>query len=275
VAGDETTLGSAARAHSNPLLAGARAGAIVCVTLAMLVPYIILFVMRRRSARDALALRWTRRWVQIVCRVIGFEVMPNGSTPPAGSLLAPNHQGYVDLVAVNVLVGSFFVAKADVLTWPVIGVLFRLSRQIAVSRDRTLAVAGTVAAIAERLSRGASVCVFLEGTSTGGDRMLPFRPALAQAAIEAGVAVVPMAIRWSARDPRVDIAEDVAYWKDHTFAPHLWRLLGLRGIAADVTFGEPISVYGNTRKTLAAAAQAAVAELWTCRQPLRAEAAPR
>jgi 1-acyl-sn-glycerol-3-phosphate acyltransferase len=275
VARAETADDSVSRARSSPFLAAARLTAIVCVTLGMLVPYTVLLVTRRSSARDVLALRWLGRWVRIVSRVIGFHVTSSGPVPFAGSLLTPNHQGYVDLVAVNTLVDCFFVAKADVLTWPVIGVLFRHAREIAVSREKSRTLGGTVAAIAERLTQGASVCVFLEGTSTGGDRVLRFRPPLAQAAVDAGAPVVPTSIRWRARDPLIDIAEDVAYWKDHTFAPHLWRLLGLRGVAADVIFGEPIPVDGHSRKTLAAAAQAAVMQLRHCGQPHQVDAAPR
>ena len=54
---------------------------------------------------------------------------------------------------------------------------------------------------------------------------------------------------------------DEAYWKDHVAARHMWRLMGLRGLRADVYFGEPIHPEGHTRKTLAAAAHGAVVAL--------------
>lgn len=59
----------------------------------------------------------------------------------------------------------------------------------------------------------------------------------------------------------MDVAEDIAYWKDHTFALHAWRLLGLKGVCCDVTFGDAMNTEGHTRKTLAAAVQDEVSRL--------------
>ena len=115
--------------------------------------------------------------------------------------------------------------------------------------------------VTERLTQGLSVCAFLEGTSSGGGAVMPFHSSLIQPAIDAGVPVVPAALRWQATDPAIDIAEDVAYWGDHTLAPHLWRVLGLRGLRVDVTFGAPSSSGGQDRKTLAGTAHDSVCAL--------------
>ena len=92
--------------------------------------------------------------------------------------------------------------------------------------------------------------------------MLPFYPPLVQPAIDTGAPVCPVAIEWTAEDPEVVIAEDIAYWRDeHTFGPHVWRLLGFRGVRAHIEFGRLIEPEGHTRKSLAADTQQAVGEL--------------
>ena len=88
-------------------------------------------------------------------------------------------------------------------------------------------------------------------------------------AIDAGAPICPVAIRWIPGDPAMDVGEDIAYWREeHTFGPHAWRLLGFKGIRAEIVYGETISSEGHTRKTLAAAAHDAVAALMgTAREP--------
>ena len=54
----------------------------------------------------------------------------------------------------------------------------------------------------------------------------------------------------------------VCWWGDMTFPDHFYRLLGLEGFEARVTYApEPVS--GSDRKTLAEAAHRAVASLFS------------
>ena len=43
--------------------------------------------------------------------------------------------------------------------------------------------------------------------------------------------------------------------------PHLWRVLGLRGLRVDVAFGDPVSSGGQDRKILARTAHDRVSAL--------------
>lgn len=105
------------------------------------------------------------------------------------------------------------------------------------------------------------VCAFLEGTSTGHDRVLPFRPSFLQPAVAREVPVVPVGIRWRAAKPGVDLAEDACYWKDHVLGPHFWRLCGISGLEAEIVFGDPIETAGSDRKAVAARARGESARL--------------
>lgn len=254
---------AAQRAYSNPLRASARLGLIVVVTLGYLSGWLVVSSLQRSTlALHQKCTTWTHSWLRTLARCAGFHLTVSGTLPAPGSFIAPNHQTYADIVVVGGQVPCFFVAKSEVGQWPAIGYLFRKSHQIGVRRDTTQNIGSTSDEIARRLSLGMSVTVFLEGTSTGGDGPLrDFRPALLQAPIDAGAPVVPCAIRWRVRDPKVVIAEDVAYWKDHVLVPHLFRFLGFGGIACDVVFGAPIVAAGRDRHELAPVVQAAVQDL--------------
>ncbi len=261
----ESELGSASavqskRARSSALRAAWRVGLIFFGSCVFLVVWIVVkSTARSKEHLYELAARWTGHWARYCCWAAGFCVSTTGTLPPNGVLIAPNHLGYSDVLAMGSLLPCFFVAKVDVESWPFIGTLFTISHNIGVPRARVKALVEATTQITDRLRAKQSVCVFLEGTSSGGNRLLPFYPPLVQPAIDAGAQVCPVAIRWMPEDPAIDIVEDIAYWREeHTFGPHVWRLLGFSGIRAEIRFGDILLSEGHTRKTLATAAQDSV-----------------
>lgn len=254
----------ASRAWSNPLLALARLGAFAAWTLYC---YCACLVSRAttsdRTEKRARSAEWTHRWLRHGAPIAGIRIDVRGTLPSAPALLTPNHLGYLDILAVGAACPAVFVSKADVRSWPVIGHLFDMSEHIGVTRSDRRSLTGVNASIAERLAGGLRVCVFLEGTSTNGSRMLPFYASLAQPALDTGAPIVPVALNWSADTPSLNIAEDVAYWRpEHNFVTHAWRVMGLRGIRVTVSFGDPIPTGTSTdRKVLAAQAREAVVGL--------------
>jgi 1-acyl-sn-glycerol-3-phosphate acyltransferase len=136
-----------------------------------------------------------------------------------------------------------------------------MGRHLSIKRQRRRAVAEANEEIAERMNKGYRVCVFLEGTSSGDGGVLPFHASLVQSAIDADVRVVTVWIRWRYPNDAVIPGEDIAYWKDHSFGPHIFRLLGFSGIEATIHFGEPIRINGRDRKALASELRDRVIEL--------------
>jgi 1-acyl-sn-glycerol-3-phosphate acyltransferase len=126
-----------------------------------------------------------------------------------------------------------------------------LQRSVFVDRSRRHSTAAVNAQIAQRLSGGDPVVLFGEGTSSDGNRVLPFRTALIGAArdamAEAGhvkrVWLQPMSIAYNAllgvplgrqHRPRV------AWYGDFVIVPHLLAILRYGGIDATITWGAPI-----------------------------------
>jgi 1-acyl-sn-glycerol-3-phosphate acyltransferase len=170
--------------------------------------------------------------------------------------------GYLDVLAVGAATPAVFVSKADVRSWPILGHLFDMSEHIGVTRSDRRSLTDVNFQIAERLSTGQAVCVFLEGTSSHGLGLLPFHASLAQPAVDTGAPVVPAALRWTADSSDINVAEDIAYWRpEHNFVKHAWHVLGLRGIRVNVHFGQPLAANGADRKALAAQSRAAVLDL--------------
>ena len=200
-------------------------------------------------------------WTRAMLRILDVELVVKGPRPPAGALLCPNHLGYVDIAAMGASVETFLVVRSEMAAWPILGTLVRWSYQPIMRRERSREVVRAGNNVRERLEEGSRMVIFLEGTSTGQDRVLPFNTGFVQPAIDAGAPTVPVGIRWSAADPAVVVGEEICYWKDHEFGPHLLHLAGLGRLRCEVTFGEPISAAGRNRKELAKELREAVCAL--------------
>src|SRR5206468_4294969 len=107
--------------------------------------------------------------------------------------------------------------------------------------------------VAATLAAGARVVVFPEATTTDGSRVVPFHAAMLQAAVDAGVMVQPVAIRYHHDDGRR--ADAAAFIDDMTFVESLRRVRGAPGSPVEMAFGGRIPASHATRRELARGAR--------------------
>jgi 1-acyl-sn-glycerol-3-phosphate acyltransferase len=172
-----------------------------------------------------------------------------------------NHSSWLDIVVLQRAVRVFFVSKSEVAGWPVIGLIGRAIGTMFIER-RPVEAKRQQAVLYRRLKRGDLMCIFPEGTSTDGQRVLPFKSALFgvffDPELHGRLWVQPVAIRY--RAPEGQPATFYGWWGEMDFGAHLARVLALsRGGVVEVAFLEPLRAADFTgRKALAEAAQGAV-----------------
>jgi 1-acyl-sn-glycerol-3-phosphate acyltransferase len=206
-------------------------------------PYITVFV-----CRNAL------RLLQIRLEVAGAPMRGQGA-------VVANHSSWLDIFVLNAVKRVYFVSKAEVSQWPGIGWLARATGTVFIQRDR--AQAATQAALFRtRLLAGHKLLFFPEGTSSDGQRVLPFKTTLFAAFFSEGLretlCVQPVSLRYGPPEGRD--ARFYAWWGDMDFAPHLLQVLAARrGGRVSLVFHPPqkVSDFDN-RKALAAACERAV-----------------
>jgi 1-acyl-sn-glycerol-3-phosphate acyltransferase len=112
-------------------------------------------------------------------------------------LFVSNHTSYADIPALLALVPrSFvFVAKREVLRWPVVGLFARKAGHLTVDRADARDGVSTAADVARAIEDGESVLVFPEATFTAAAGLRPFRMGAFKTAVETGTPVVPLALR--------------------------------------------------------------------------------
>jgi 1-acyl-sn-glycerol-3-phosphate acyltransferase len=163
-------------------------------------------------------------------------------------LLVSNHLSYLDILILAALTPARFVAKSEVRNWPVFGWFARLAGTIFVERNKRSQAAQSAEQIALALSEGSLVVLFPEGTSSGGETVLPFRSSLLEPAARKLHTVTAGLIGYQLTDG--DVSEEVCYWKDMTLLPHLINLLSKRTVHAFLHFAQ-LRQETTNRKTLA------------------------
>jgi lyso-ornithine lipid O-acyltransferase len=223
------------------------------VLLCSLLDVLSRFALLRFKHGSRLSLRQRADWLHSACAIIVRRLsMPAcvyGSLPKNG-LVVSNHLSYLDILFYASVMPCVFVSKAEVLRWPIFGLLARCGGTIFVERRRVHGVDEPARRIAEALKLGIPVILFPEGTSTDGSTVLPFRSSLLEPAIGAQSPVYPAAIGYSLAD---GVEADLCYFGGATFFPHLLRALAFRGIEAKIVFQEQAGIYPD-RKTAARAA---------------------
>ena len=210
----------------------------------------------KASRRRARAL-WLQRISRRVARIFQMEMRSAGEIPSRG-LLVSNHVSYLDILLLSSLTPAVFVAKREVKSWPVMGLLARLGGTVFIDRQRRTHVGAVNDEIQTALDDGALVIVFPEGTSSDGKTVLPFKSSLLEPATQQQHPLTVACIQYTLADG--DAGDEVCYWGDHSFFPHLLNLLSKDKVCANVRFA-PVKDHGSDRKELAQQLHAAVLEL--------------
>ncbi len=199
----------------------------------------------RNTYRDRA--QWAHRWARHLVRWLHVETTYLGANPSNGILTA-NHLSYLDIVVLCAAQPLVFVAKSEVRSWPLIGWMTRCAGTLFVNRQRKADVASLAPSFAPVVAEGVVLVLFPEGTSTGGDRVLPFMSSLLEPAAENDW---PVSSAWIGyRLNEGSAAEEVCYWGEMTFLPHFLNLLSKPSIQAKVVYA-PAIPRGLNRKQMA------------------------
>lgn len=213
------------------------------------------------TSRNALVARFAAGSLAI----LGVRVRTGGAQPLRDGpvLVVANHVSWLDVYLLNtVLGGTRHVAKSEVARWPVAGAIARGFGTFFHARGSFRDAARVKDEVAAALRAGERVVVFPEGTTSGGDAVGRFHAAFFQAAVDAGVPVQAVALRYPGSNGLPDPA--AAFVGDMTFVASLARILRRRRLEARLTFG-PVLLPGQlARRELAAVSHAFVALALQC-----------
>lgn len=223
----------------------------------------------RGAARERAVCAWFRRL--LTAFGLRFEVYGQprftpsdgvahgrGSRPTGpGVLVVSNHSSWLDVLALNAVQPLRLVAKREIRDWTFVGALASRAGTIYVDRERLLTLPTMIAELTGALRTGSAVGVFPEGTTWCGLASGRYRSAPFQAAIDAGVPVRPVALRYRRLDGSPTTM--AAFVGDANLWSAVRRVATARGLVVEVhVLPELAPGAAPDRRTLAAAAEAAI-----------------
>jgi 1-acyl-sn-glycerol-3-phosphate acyltransferase len=196
------------------------------------------------AGRHHEALTWSRQLLHVLGMTLHVEGIPHAGA----KLVVANHVSWLDIVAINSVLPSRFVSKAEVGQWPVVGRLVTGAGTLYLARERRRDAMRVLGLMSQALSDGHTVAVFPEGTTGTGHEVMHLHPNLLQASIDAQTPIQPVLLRYS--DPAELVSPLVAYVGDTSLMQSLWWVVTARGLRVHVEVLAPQACAHTDRRAL-------------------------
>jgi lyso-ornithine lipid O-acyltransferase len=249
-----------------------RGGAVLSGFLGLTVPLMPVQAALVRLGHPA-ARRFPHWYHRKVCRILGIRIEVEGEVArDKPVLLVANHTSWLDIPVLSAVAPVSFVAKKEVGGWPFVSSLARLQRSVFVDRSRRSAVGQATNEILSRLASGDTIVLFAEGTSSDGNRVLPFMTSLfaaakpsGRSATQAPDAVVQTLSVVYTRLHGIPLGRadrpKVGWYGDMEMTSHAWELLKAGPLDVTIRVGPPVPLASFAdRKELARHSEAEVRE---------------
>jgi len=178
---------------------------------------------KRPKTREARA-DWLHRFAARAVRRMGIEIDVAGAFPERGAVIS-NHLGYLDIVTFAALHPCVFVAKAEMESWPVVGLMTTMSGTVYVARGHGGSAVRARKGMQSALNAGLPVVFFPEGTTSDGSSVLKFHSGLLAQAMACGAPVTAAYVKYSlgaGNGADVSVARDMSCTLIHSSGPWMF-----------------------------------------------------
>ncbi len=201
-------------------------------------------------------------WARTFVKILGMKIEVIGKPPHPPYFLVCNHLSYTDIPALRAVTEGDFVAKGEIESWFLAGRIVQDMGAIYINRQNRRDIPRAGAKIIERLNGGEGIIVFPEGTSTKGEKVLPFNSSFLEFAAKTDLPVSYATITYKTPNNQPKASDVVCWWEDISFGDHLFRLFKVPKFTAVIKFGDE-TVLKTDRKELARTLCEKVSEQFT------------
>jgi lyso-ornithine lipid O-acyltransferase len=100
--------------------------------------------------------------------IVGLRIVKEGDH----QIMVSNHISWLDIIVLGRFLPAHFVAKSEILIWPVIGYLAKQAGTIFIRRGDKQQVKATAEEMLWLLKQNSTIIAFPEGTTDQGDEVL-------------------------------------------------------------------------------------------------------
>ena len=223
-----------------------RLAAIAWTALEFWCAYIWLYLRSRGTPSKRRRAEWLQRCCAKTLARIGVTCTAEG-TPPTAGMIVSNHVSYLDIFVISGAVPCVFVAKKEIESWPLFGMMSHFAGTVFVDRERFADIHRAGGEIEQVIAEGVVAVLFPEGTSSDGNQVLPFRSPFFEFAGATGASLTPAHVSYQVKDG--EAGREVAYWGEMAMAPHVLNLFAKKQISARLRFGERVESGADRKQT--------------------------
>lgn len=201
-----------------------------------------------------------QHWAKRLLRILKIKITLSGEVlkflGKDSYLVVSNHISWLDIPVIFSLKPITFVSATDIKTWPIIGMLAKISGAIFVDRNRKSSLLEVIQAMNHHFKNDKqSICIFPEGITSNGYQVLPFKSNLFQSAFESNKLLLPLSIKYKENNV---ITNRTSFHGSTTLLQSFKRVAKSNHIEVDVNIGYPMKPT-QSRKDLSLKLQKAIA----------------
>ena len=199
-------------------------------------------------------------WAKRLLRILKIKITLSGEVlrflGDDSYLVVSNHISWLDIPVIFSLKPITFVSATEVKTWPIIGILAKISGAIFVDRDRRASLPEVIQAMNHHFKNDKqSICIFPEGVTSNGYQVLPFKSNLFQSAFESDKLLLPLSIKYKENNV---ITNRTSFHGSTTLFQSFKRVAKSNHIEVVLDIGHPVKPT-QSRKDLSVKLQKAIA----------------
>jgi 1-acyl-sn-glycerol-3-phosphate acyltransferase len=167
----------------------------ILLHILFVIPLCLLILISTKRQQEKIIQFWCKRLLAIFEIKVEVHGLDSFLSNQKQYLMVANHISWIDIIVIQSIKPSIFVAKSDVASWPLFGWVAQMTGTIFIKREKVSDIKKALKKMKRRLVKR-SVCIFPEGTSTNGRYLLPFKSNLFQASIDTNKSILPLCLRY-------------------------------------------------------------------------------
>jgi len=218
----------------------------ILLHILFVIPLCVFILISTKRQQEKIIQFWCKRLLSIFEIKVEVQGLNSFLYNQKQYLMVANHISWMDIIVIQSIKPSIFVAKSDVASWPLFGWVAQMTGTIFIKREKVSDIKKALKKMKRRLIKR-SVCIFPEGTSTNGRYLLPFKSNLFQSSIDTNKSILPLCLRYKQKGTYSD---KVAFIDDMSLVDSIIKIKKEIDISVEVEVLQPVRPRGN-RKELA------------------------
>jgi len=190
-----------------------------------------------------------RLWFEKILIIVGIKTKIIGKIKKGNYLIISNHSSWLDIIILGSIFKTTFLSKIEVSKWPIIGRITTAVDMLFIDRGSKNAASLAVDGISKFILHHRNVTIFPEGTSSGGKKLLKFKPRLFASIIDTNSPVQCVIIKYPYKNK--NIHPSVPFTRKDSLFLNILKVLFQNNITAEVTICDLIDVAGKDRRSIA------------------------